>query len=153
MAMATAMAIMGGISAGIVAIIMAGATTATAIAIDAGDRRARMNAGGGVPPTLPSNSVWLVCSPAPACRLNDSMSEMRTKVDSWRARLLRGVGVLISAHVDGADHGSALQLRWLPALPARPSGSSKEQTSPICLLSNPRNLSFLSTCRRLRRLV
>src|SRR6476620_5424985 len=62
-------------------------------------------------------SVWLVCSPAPACRLNDSMSEMRTKVDSWRARLLRGVGVLISAHVDGADHGSALQLRWLPALP------------------------------------
>jgi hypothetical protein len=39
MAMATAMAIMGGISAGIVAIIMAGATTATAIATDAGDRR------------------------------------------------------------------------------------------------------------------
>jgi hypothetical protein len=31
----------------------------------------------------PQYSVWLVCSPAPACRLNDSMSEMRTKVDSW----------------------------------------------------------------------
>ena len=30
------------------------------------------------------------------------MSEMRTKVDSLRARLLRGIGVLISAHVDGA---------------------------------------------------
>jgi len=33
------------------------------------------------------------------------------------------------------------------------TGSSKEQTPPICLLSNPRNLSFLSTCRLLRRLV
>ena len=44
MAMATVMAIMGGISAGIVAIIMAGATTATAIATDAGDRR-RLEAG------------------------------------------------------------------------------------------------------------
>jgi len=44
MAMATAMAIMGGISAGIVAIIMAGATTTTAIATDAGDRR-RLEAG------------------------------------------------------------------------------------------------------------
>jgi hypothetical protein len=31
----------------------------------------------------PKYSVWLVCSPAPACGLNDSMSEMRTKVDSW----------------------------------------------------------------------
>jgi hypothetical protein len=86
------MAIMGGISAGIVAIIMAGATTATAIAIDAGDRRARMNAGGGVPPTLPSRITTFAPSSTAGLFFCGFPRPLAASGPCWISRPMRSAG-------------------------------------------------------------
>jgi hypothetical protein len=134
MAMATAMDITGGISAGIAAIIMAGATTTTAIATDAGDRR-RLEVGADLElpsPNQPASAAFRTESawPTASGRFWAHTPTLKCRIRIGSGDFMRSTTYERPPYISNANARSLPPPPYRSKPPSHPDNSSRTSKRP-----------------------